>query len=343
MAKNRASDAYHFKDFERYRLGEMSRSEQWKFEKQMLEQPLLAEAYEGFLIRSEAPVAHEAVHQVLAGKLHARIQKRSPKHVMWAYAAAAAITLCLGAFWLATLRPASKVAEQEANVAKVEENVRTMDVISETTKLSLASPDSETALVAPEPVKAIPSNRKPPVFSAAPPAGNLSFPENQPTVQLPALSFARKKPGFLGNQLTSSRATDAVISEDSVTRLLRAARVAVQAAHQSSALDVQEMVVVPEAGSENRQRVAQAPLSGAPAIGWEAYRKYLLENAVSAGRQGRVTVLFTVGPDGSLTDFKPQGDSLLFDRAIRILQNGPAWIPAERDGRKPRVTLYFRK
>lgn len=63
--------------------------------------------------------------------------------------------------------------------------------------------------------------------------------------------------------------------------------------------------------------------------------------AMDQGRQGRVIVRFTVGTDGSLSDFNidQSAGSDLDTEAIRVAKSMPAWIPAISDG-KPVVSTY---
>jgi TonB family protein len=66
-----------------------------------------------------------------------------------------------------------------------------------------------------------------------------------------------------------------------------------------------------------------------PQIGWSDFKKYLQDNATSSdGTEGSVNVTFTVGTDGTLTDFKikkslnPTADQ----KAIDLIKSGPAWV-----------------
>lgn len=89
-----------------------------------------------------------------------------------------------------------------------------------------------------------------------------------------------------------------------------------------------------------QEKVAyQAPV---PGEGFESYQKYLVEHVrypVSAGGiKGTVKVAFTVKSDGRLKDFKVINklQSDCDKEAIRVIKEGPAWIPAS-DGRSGRV------
>ncbi len=66
-----------------------------------------------------------------------------------------------------------------------------------------------------------------------------------------------------------------------------------------------------------------------PLVGWDDYRKYLLQNAVSPdGKAGTVELKVTINPNGSIAEVAiTKGLSIAADvKAISIIQNGPAWV-----------------
>lgn len=69
-----------------------------------------------------------------------------------------------------------------------------------------------------------------------------------------------------------------------------------------------------------------------PAEGWKAYQEYLDHQAKSVEREGKVIVSFAVNENGALSGFFAQGARELHQDAIRIIQGGPQWKPAIRDG-----------
>jgi protein TonB len=60
-----------------------------------------------------------------------------------------------------------------------------------------------------------------------------------------------------------------------------------------------------------------------------------VENGAPAGRYP-VTVSFVVARDGSISDVKAENDPGYGTaaEAVRVIQKGPNWIPAEQNGKK---------
>lgn len=64
------------------------------------------------------------------------------------------------------------------------------------------------------------------------------------------------------------------------------------------------------------------------------------EEAKKAEISGRVTVQFTVGPDGSLSDIHVlRGIDELNDEALRVISLSPAWTPGYKNGKSVPVTI----
>jgi len=71
------------------------------------------------------------------------------------------------------------------------------------------------------------------------------------------------------------------------------------------------------------------PESAHPQNGWSNFKKYLQSNAVLPdGTIGNVNVSFTVGVDGSLSDFKIKKslNAVADQKAIDLIKNGPSWV-----------------
>ncbi|MEK6481238.1 TonB family protein [Catalinimonas sp. 4WD22] len=111
--------------------------------------------------------------------------------------------------------------------------------------------------------------------------------------------------------------------------------VAVALAH-----DIQSLseVVTMGYGSE-RSRDEVVVTSAKPLNGMRAYRKYLNENQKypdewKEGDKAVVKLSFTVFPDGKLSDImvEQSAGDWLDQEAIRLIQDGPDWEPATRNG-----------
>jgi hypothetical protein len=117
MANNNQHKQYGLEDFRRYRDGEMSFGEQHHLEKQLMEDPFLEEAYEGFLLMTEDNLKQAAVIKDLEARLYSKKTAGDLKAGSWVYLAAAAIILCLGLTWLVSVR-SQKVLIPSAAVQK---------------------------------------------------------------------------------------------------------------------------------------------------------------------------------------------------------------------------------
>ena len=84
--------------------------------------------------------------------------------------------------------------------------------------------------------------------------------------------------------------------------------------------------------------------SAMPEKGWPHYQEDLDQNTGSAGTDADVTVTFVINPDGTLTRFAATGNQQLRARAIRMIQNGPAWRYTGNGISQPAaITIHFRK
>ncbi|MEZ2338136.1 carboxypeptidase-like regulatory domain-containing protein [Mucilaginibacter sp. RCC_168] len=89
-----------------------------------------------------------------------------------------------------------------------------------------------------------------------------------------------------------------------------------------------EVVVV---GYDGKKDADGEPIaeSAHPQNNWSSFKKYLQANAtLPDGSTGNVNVSFTVGTDGSLSDFKIKKslNSIADQKAIDLIKNGPSWI-----------------
>jgi len=102
MARDKENNTYGLEDFRRYQDGEMSFSEQHLFEKQLMEDPFLAEAFEGFTALKEHDVPYEKSMSELEERLLNRIKKQKSNQFLplWRYVAAAFLILGIGVAWM---------------------------------------------------------------------------------------------------------------------------------------------------------------------------------------------------------------------------------------------------
>lgn len=103
-------------------------------------------------------------------------------------------------------------------------------------------------------------------------------------------------------------------------------------------------VVVTGYTSQPRQDDA-AVIDAHPQNGWNNFKKYLKENAVSPdGKSGVVRLSMSVAPNGTISDIKVEkGVSTTTDqKAIDLIKDGPAWLGStSRKIEKVRVRIKF--
>ncbi|MGY3215363.1 carboxypeptidase-like regulatory domain-containing protein [Mucilaginibacter sp. HD30] len=84
-----------------------------------------------------------------------------------------------------------------------------------------------------------------------------------------------------------------------------------------------------------------------PKYGWENFQKYLNANSVLPnGKTGSSRVSFTVGKDGTLSDFEisKTDDDMAGQKAVQLIKNGPEWVGSPQgQPKKITVTVKFHK
>jgi len=108
---------YDLADFQQYYNGEMSFSEQHHFEKMLLEDPFLSEAYQGFEALQEAGGKHQNSVNNLQNRLNNRIkQKDNRTFPAWISAAAAVLVVIAGIIWLGYLQTGEELIQSDLDV-----------------------------------------------------------------------------------------------------------------------------------------------------------------------------------------------------------------------------------
>ena len=311
-----------FEAFEHYYSGEMSAADQHLFEKQMLDDPAFADAYEGFLALKDSGVELSGIREGLEGRLASRIATAKKKSVpLWGYGAAASVVIAFFALWLAytgnmehrdlersaphlvetpILEPDKLAANQPEAIVKPatpRQLPSTAPMVPKRNDRSQKKVDNDPAMEADEAVavQAETSSDEPAV--SLPEQPNLAYSgKNNATVPASAARSAPAKP-----------LADAVVIGETTARKM------------SAAAPVQTETTL-------------ASLSPVPLMGWESYNLYLSQNAGQVRSNGEVTVHFKVNADGSLSDFTANGKKKLQAEAIRIVREGPVWVPVKQNG-----------
>lgn len=366
-----------FDDFERYYSGEMSSAEQRSLEGRMLAEPLVAEAYEGFL-------AWRAQHADVTGmraEMHERLHTRTA-HArrnalpLWAYASAASVLLVLFAYWNMFLydrnvdiqKPAVAVKQEETTSSTPEQATLPAPVKRDKPLESVASSQigPETSL----PTKPVPSSQP------------KQAPQNLPKTEIalvPSVLANEGAPQEAELEAIDTALADSFQAETAVAQAppqpakALAAPGSAQAVAKSMAGRVKaepsSLHTVSKKSEEinkqyaDQELVASKPVAGdkktynivvpadtlapIPAAGWAAYRAYLDKNTGSASTTGKIVVTFVVSSSGTLSGLVAKGPQELQKDAIRIISNGPAWAPARANGTPvtsvTEVQLQFRQ
>ena len=348
-----------FDDFERYYSGEMPSAEQRSLEGRMLAEPLVAEAYEGFLAwrgrNASAATAHADLHE----RLHTRVaHARRTTLPLWAHASAASVLLAVFSYWFAFLR------DQKEDMQKPSVTIKKESATSSPPEQAPASvPNRQDKPL--EPVASAP---------AAPKASKLaesvaaSRPE-QPSQALPKSEIAQES-SVLADTEVPEKAAD-IASKDSfkaereiVQVLPQPAKalatpgslqtigksMADRARKKQKDVDTQYLVVSKPVFAEKETYSIVVPadtLAAAPSAGWPSYQAYLDKNTGTASTTGQIMVTFIISSSGALSGFLARGPEELQKEAIRIISNGPAWAPARTKGMPvssmAEIRLQFRK
>lgn len=318
-------DIPDFNEFRRYADGTMPSVEQHRLEKRMLDDPLVADAYEGFLLwyREHADAIPPGAD--LQRRLAARSARRRPLVPLWAYGAAASVLISVSflGFYFFNAGPSERVvvtgrpvnAESDAPSPSQDKKM---------------NPDS------------------PPRIVAAPP-----FPEA--IRQEEATPAGRKKADIAVPKgavaALADEAAETVVVRPAPDSATPGAALPVQAFEESLAARSKPAPSAPQTVSQRAksETTAGQPLASqpVPAAGWTSYRAYLDSTIRLVRGQGDVTIYFFVNPDATLSDFETSGDDALKEDALRIVKQGPAWAPMLLGGRairsKAQIDLHFRK
>lgn len=354
-----------FDDFERYYSGQMPAEEQRALEGRMLDEPFVAEAYEGFLAWRATHSDAGGMHADLRERLHERVAREKKSALpLWAYASAASVLLALFAYWTFFLRNNQVVTPKNTPTASHNETAKKAAKPAQANDTFASAPKPAAV----QPLKAPSIAHTKPTGSATrtePAAGeSAQQPENSlkrrafapdaiaevevqrdqivvpqtdaglapPAPAQPAPAHALTTPGAL-QAISKSEAgrSKAAPSKPSLVSKKTADTVPEDREEVLS-----EVVVVGSSTQSKKSATTHftepdrpAPM---PAEGWEAYRAYLDKNTDSSAVAGQVVVTFVVSSTGTLSGFTAKGPEELQKEAIRIISSGPAWIPTRKKG-----------
>ncbi|MEN9497474.1 MAG: hypothetical protein RL750_373 [Bacteroidota bacterium] len=317
---------------DRYRKGELSAQEAHELEKASLEDPLLAEAMEGFYSSSRSS-EHEL--NFLKSWVSDRVEESQasirfiPKRRSFAplMRVAAVFLLVIGASWMGYIFWMDRTQPLLADAgtgdlptnqsAPVRESGASRPIQTDLSSMPPSVPIEKGGVVATvdqvkeEPKKAVDS---PPVAD-----------KEQPVVavqQADVVSVAPAQP-------------EQEVMADKATRNLAEARQA-------------EAVVRTNTAKQLAADGFKTVDSPTPAVGWTSFESYLERNSQSAPTPSNtltahlVELSFEVGKDGRPTDIKVERSAGSFydDKAIELLKKGPGWIPG-KSGKRAELQVRF--
>jgi hypothetical protein len=355
-----------FDAFERYYSGQMSSAEQRLLEGKMLDEPLVAEAYEGFLTWRATHKDSAAVRKDLSERLHTRVSHAQRRILpLWAYASAASVLLAMFVWWFVFVEKQDIELQNNTAVAVGKkttippERTSAPAVIrpTEAPKLAALPPTSkpQVADATSHPQALIQSNA---ASSAEVIADDEIIREEETDIALAEPAQAGSQPMQVApepaNALSAPASAQAV--GKSMAARIKSAPSALQTVSEknvdTNARSLDEVTVTgrSEVAFKKSDAAFPAPLSSdtpVPADGWEAYRAYLDKNTAKSPVSGQIVVTFIVSSTGTLSGFTARGDEKLQKEAIRIVREGPAWIPASAGGNRvaavKELRLQFRQ
>lgn len=333
-------------DIIRYRNNQMTEKERNAFEKRALNDPFLSEALEG------AESIDAETFSADVSDLSGKIQGTRAADWTMTLRIAAGIIIIVTAGWLIFRNNSAEPERLAASQEK--DSVATPPRDTTTELLSLAKPKSETLQPA-ETSKAMASKKggstgDTATIAAATDDADKSGLGVRPQSTAAATEPAKTEVTIPVAELKEEEAARRAEVSESPTRMKQAAPMAAQdadlAKRDKSQLRSEVLVLPPgEASSKN--------IPAVPNGGMTSYREYLESNqqmpreAEAAGVNGKVTIAFTILPDGMLTDFvtvKGLGYGC-DEEVIRLIKSGPAWTPSIENGKRlatsVTVTLPF--
>ncbi|WP_342085862.1 hypothetical protein [Dyadobacter sp. OTU695] len=348
-----------FDDFERYYSGEMPLAEQRLLEGKMLAEPLLAEAYEGFLVWRAGNTRAENVRADLQERLGKRLAPARRKSIpVWHYVSAASVVLALWAYWaffsrdhrIDVQKPEVATTRKEVAAPKPEQADVNAPIQPEKPHKSVTSgvakPD---ALISGKPGLAIRSGQIPQAAPKPEPALTTSVladaEERQDAAEI-VLADSIRAENHIAQ--TPAQPANALIAPGTAQAVRKS--MAARVRSEEKAVDTQYIVSHRPAydGKKIDDIVVRVDtLSALPRMGWPSYQAHLDRNTDSASITAQIMVTFAVSASGVLSDFVAKGPEQLQKDAIRLISNGPAWAPARVNGRPVKsvaqVQLQFRR
>ncbi len=345
---------YDLEEFRRYQEERMTAEEQHRFEREMLENPLLSAAYEGFLLLRKGGVDYPTALRSLNSQLQSRVARKYPIAIL-KYAGAAIVFFTAGYFLFLrspgapdTGRASALLSDDTSGIAVVRDEVVQIWMTGPT------SIENEPVTIEKKPARkgsdrrddsmrrslkgiVTDQNRKPlsgvVLFQSGEKIGTTDVngvydivSASPDSVEFTLLAYLTQKvsPNNIGNvMLTKDRSVlgDLAAAEYTKNNLNH---LVVVGYGKTAVIDL----------DTNKVKTGPQPVNG-----WKNFEEYL-KNAIRETLMYGSTLHFEVLRNGKLENIKVDGPDSLKSEMIRILREGPEWIPGKDDS--SRVTLPLR-
>lgn len=338
---------YDLEEFRRYQEDRMTAGEQHRFEREMLENPLLSAAYEGFLLLRKEGKDYPAALRSLNRELQSRVARKYPIAIL-KYVGAAIAFFTAGYFLF--LRSPGAPDTGRAAVHLSDDTSGIAVVRNEVVQIGMTGPPSMEK----ETVRRVSDRRNDSMRrslkgivtdqNGKPLSGVVLFQSGEKigTTDVNGVyDIASPSPdsvefillAYLTKKVSPDNTGNVMLTKDkSVLENLAAA--------EYSKNNLNDLVVVGYGKTTvidldtNKVRTGPKPVNG-----WKNFEEYLKNATRETLMYGR-TLHFVVLRNGKLEDIKVDGPDSLKSEMIRILREGPEWIPGSADS--SRVTLPLR-
>lgn len=337
---------YTAKDFERYHNGGMTAAEMHQLEKAALNDPMLADALEGYRF-SKAPVTEMAT---LQSRLQERIQSASKKNRTvwlqpWMRIAALAV-LIAGAGWLVVQTFSTHENNLSTSAPSMNREERGAESMADSTVTALDqlplthSTDSYTRDLASQNIETQSRSMQPPQAVTTAPVTTMQDAATEKPLPLNRSKEGEQAKASPQNEIATLRsaAPPAVLHQqsDSIENKQDAMR---------NEARLGEVVVVRGYGTTRAKARMDTDSLGQPQIGWPAFEEYIAKNrkpvlplAKKGVLESSVALSFTIDPQGNPVNIvvTQSIDKQMDEEAIRLLKEGPRW-----KGRAGSVKILF--
>ena len=336
-------------DFLRYQKGEMSGKEKNSFEKELQKDPFAGEASEGFAFSTPEAISDDMKN--LKKRMTKRINRKH-KVVFYTIAASVAVLMVISSVFIMLERNRNEKLFSENSEQHKEFQIETAKPV--TAPVPVAEAQNQIAEKSKQKSAASPETQVRRETGALSARGNDSI-INRSVADNSVNNINRKEVNGASVALATERSPGLTARKASFqNKSEEDSQPVPQAGTSRSALN--EMVTVGYASSlpgDEKDKTIKGYLAPEPVYGKASFETYILRNIrrpdeLIIGQQEIVIIRFKVKSDGtedSIKIEKSPGKSFS-DEAIRLIKSGPAWKPAELNGKviedTVRVRIVFR-